>query len=153
MKMLNPVGTPKTKLRAIRTNCWLLIIALLLGIADPLAYSAILPRLAGSAGTLDSPDRLPGEATLRPASDAPAGKPADRALRDFGSWLHYLQRSAGDAPDEALNPTSIRLTSQRGDAAGRTAPHPATAPMAPLIAYRPHAPPRRIFPEFPKHNS
>ena len=144
MKMLNLVGTPKTKLRAIRANCCVLAVALILGVADPQASSAGLPRLANAAGTLDASDQIPGKAALRPAPDAPAGKPADRALLDIAGWLNYLHRTAGDIPDVALSPALHRPTGTRtGDAGGWT-PHPAAAAMATLVAYRPHAPPRRF---------
>jgi len=147
MKMLNRVETPKAKLRAIRINCWVLTVALLLGIADPFAHATNLPRLANSTGTLDSPDRLPGEATLRLASDAPAGRTADRVLRDFARLLHYLQRAAGDTSDVALHPPFIGLPGQRSEPAGRWAPHLLPALLTALVAYRPHAPPVRDLPD------
>lgn len=126
MKMLNLVGTPKTKLRAIRANCCLLAVASRLGSVEPHTFSARLSRLGNSPGMPDASDQVSGKAALRPASGA---------------------------PDVALSLTSIRIPGPRSGAARRRAPHPDGARMAIRIAYRPHAPPRRILSEFSKHNS
>jgi len=138
--MLQMMGTPTTRFRAIGLNCCrvLLAWALLLTATSPVSLS--VPR-SQSANHLIAPERLHDTAGLPPVSHAPSGKPSQRATIDLAGWQFHAQRFAPDLSGFAL----IQAPDLLSDIAGGTSkPWPviaAAAPLAALVAYSAHAPP------------
>jgi len=118
-----------------------MVLALLLTPVSPATLDTRPSDASAPDSSIASPAWVGVSGTLRPASEAPAGSPAQRATTERFGWASILSRAAPGPSDIIPLQAHDGRPTLRGSAVNPWPVTPGTAPLMALVAYRPNAPP------------